>query len=251
MKIEIYIASHKKYIFPDLQEYIPIQVGKENSLSDLGIIGDNTGDNISNLNKNFCELTALYWIWKNSTADIKGLVHYRRYFECSSINKNFCEIGILDKDYIESKFNGKDFIILAKPRYMRINYRPFVTIKENYCYAHYKKDWEILKSVIHEMYPDYYLTFLKVEKSRRFSGANMMISNKEFFDKYCKWLFDILLVVADKIDLTNYDAYQARIYGFMSERLLNVFLMKNQKNVDIFYQKINNLESKRWIEKFY
>ena len=80
MKTEIYIATHKKTSFPKSDDYIPIHVGKNLSEVDLGIIGDDTQSNISYLNKSFCELTALYWIWKNSKAENVGLVHYRRYF---------------------------------------------------------------------------------------------------------------------------------------------------------------------------
>lgn len=77
MKTEIYIATHKDYSFQ--QKKIPIHVGKDLTDLNLGIIGDNTGDNISSLNPNFCELTALYWMWKNSSADYLGLIHYRRF----------------------------------------------------------------------------------------------------------------------------------------------------------------------------
>lgn len=80
MRTEIYIATHKPFQFPEKQEYIPIQVGKVNSDIDLKITSDDTGENISELNESFCELTALYWMWKNSDADILGLCHYRRYF---------------------------------------------------------------------------------------------------------------------------------------------------------------------------
>ena len=60
MKIEIYIATHKAYEFPQIDSYIPIHVGKEKAKVDLGILGDNIGENISTLNPSFCELTALY-----------------------------------------------------------------------------------------------------------------------------------------------------------------------------------------------
>ena len=85
MKTEIYIATHKDYNFPQIAGYIPIHVGKDLTDLNLGIIGDNTGDNISSLNPNFCELTALYWMWKNSSADYLGLIHYRRFFSIDGV----------------------------------------------------------------------------------------------------------------------------------------------------------------------
>ena len=78
-KIEIYIAIHKKAKVLERECYIPLHVGAEGK-EDLGFTRDNTGDNISCKNLNYCELTGLYWIWKHSKADIVGLVHYRRYF---------------------------------------------------------------------------------------------------------------------------------------------------------------------------
>lgn len=59
--------------------YLPVQVGAEGK-TDLGYTRDNTGENISSKNPSFCELTGLYWAWKNLDADYIGLVHYRRHF---------------------------------------------------------------------------------------------------------------------------------------------------------------------------
>ena len=73
------MAAHKLYWMPSDSVYMPIHVGREGK-ADLGYVGDNTGDNISAKNPNYCELTALYWAWKNLEADYVGLVHYRRYF---------------------------------------------------------------------------------------------------------------------------------------------------------------------------
>ena len=62
--------------------YMPLQVGKALSDVDLGVQGDDEGDNISTKNPNYCELTGLYWAWKNlKDADYIGLAHYRRYFD--------------------------------------------------------------------------------------------------------------------------------------------------------------------------
>ena len=79
MNIKILVAAHKKYRMPEDKIYFPVQVGsygKEN----IGFARDDEGDNISQKNPYFCELTGLYWIWKNVDADYYGLVHYRRYF---------------------------------------------------------------------------------------------------------------------------------------------------------------------------
>ena len=77
--IKIIIASHKKYQTAEEEMYVPIQVGAEVKEKIEGYIQDNTGDNISTKNPYYCELTGLYWAWKNLDADYIGLVHYRRY----------------------------------------------------------------------------------------------------------------------------------------------------------------------------
>jgi len=83
--IKIIVASHKKYQMPEDDMYLPLHVGAEGK-EKLGYQGDNTGDNISIKNPYFCELTGLYWAWKNLEADYIGLVHYRRYFSIKKLS---------------------------------------------------------------------------------------------------------------------------------------------------------------------
>ena len=84
--IKVIIATHKKYRMPEDKLYLPLHVGAEGKTDeegnplDLGYQKDNTGENISELNPSFCELTGLYWAWKNLDADYVGLAHYRRHF---------------------------------------------------------------------------------------------------------------------------------------------------------------------------
>ena len=78
MKIKVIIAAHKQYLMPDKDCYLPVQVGSALHKA-VGYTPDNTGDNISEKNPYYCELTGLYWAWKNLPADVLGLVHYRRY----------------------------------------------------------------------------------------------------------------------------------------------------------------------------
>ena len=77
--IKIIIATHKEYFMPLDDVYLPVHVGKEGK-ADIGYQGDNEGENISIKNPYFCELTGLYWAWKNLPNDYLGLIHYRRFF---------------------------------------------------------------------------------------------------------------------------------------------------------------------------
>lgn len=69
MNIKIIVAAHKPYRMPDDPMYLPLHVGHVGK-SDLGWQGDDSGDNISHKNTNYCELTGLYWAWKNLDADV-------------------------------------------------------------------------------------------------------------------------------------------------------------------------------------
>ena len=79
MATKIIIAAHKQYRMPDDPVYVPVQVGAacnkdaDGNPVDLGFLKDNSGDNISAKNPHFCELTGLYWAWKNLEADHLGL----------------------------------------------------------------------------------------------------------------------------------------------------------------------------------
>lgn len=82
--VRILVCTHKEGPVRDDDIYMPVQVGKSASTIDLGCQGDDVGDNISGKNKTYCELTGLYWAWKNlKDVDYIGLCHYRRYFDLS------------------------------------------------------------------------------------------------------------------------------------------------------------------------
>lgn len=248
MKTEFYIATHKNYEFPKFEEYIPIQVGRKISKSKLEMIGDDTGDNISNLNSNFCELTALYWIWKNSTADIIGLVHYRRHFVTNGESNYKNYRLLLEKDIIKMNFK-KNTIVVPSKGFLRQGLK-FSNVEQLYRNDHISSDWSLLKNIISIKYPEYLTSFQEIEKSYRISLFNMMICHKEFLDKYCHWLFDILFELQQSHDISKYDTYQSRVYGFLSERLLNVFINKHKDDLDIQYIRAANIEDNTTYTKF-
>ena len=81
MDIKILVASHKKAEMPEDSMYLPVHVGRALYPDrEFGYQSDAEGDNISIKNPYYCELTALYWAWKNLKADYVGLAHYRRHF---------------------------------------------------------------------------------------------------------------------------------------------------------------------------
>ena len=112
--IKIIIATHKKYKMPEDGMYIPLHVGAALSTEDFGFEKDNTGENISELNKGFCELTGLYWAWKNLDTDYIGLAHYRRHF---SKNKKAGFEGILTCEEIKEYLGQKKVFVPKKRKY--------------------------------------------------------------------------------------------------------------------------------------
>lgn len=219
-RIKIYIAAHKKAEFPKNEIYIPLHVGAEGK-EDLGYLKDNTGDNISEKNPNYCELTGTYWIWKNDNSDIVGLTHYRRYFFKKWYTNKLK--NVIDEKDINSILEKYDIITPKKNKLIKYN------IKEFYCKYHKENDLNECRNIIEEIYPEYIKSFDEVMKERKFYICNMFISSKRIFNEYYEWLFNILFELEKRIDISDYNDYNKRIYGFLSERLFNVWLNKNNK----------------------
>ena len=226
-KLRIYIASHKKFDVPNFDEYSPISVGTIlRNGDDFGYISDAEGNNISEKNQSFCELTALYWIWKNVKVEIVGLVHYRRYFSKFMACED--EKYFLRKGEILHILDTYDLILPRKIKWK--NY----TVAGGYDHgAGFKKDLKVIRDIINRRHSEYLDTFDDVCNGHSASYCNMFIMNKSLADKYCEWLFDILFEAESIIDITNYDTSEKRIFGYLSEILLNVWVKNN--NLRIYY----------------
>ena len=223
--ITIYTVTHKPVDLSALKLdpcYQLIRVGPyaKDETSDLA--ADNTGDNISEKNPNYCELTAHYWMWKNDRSDIIGLCHYRRYFTESSLSEDTSHI--LSQKTIEETLQKYDIILPYRPVARR-------TVKQIYLDFGFEKDLDNLRAVISEKYPDFVADYDTVMNQHSNYPANMLICSKKLFDAYSAWLFDILFEVEKRTDLTGYTPQQARIYGFMSERLLEVWVRHKQLRI--------------------
>ena len=226
--VKILVCTHKEVSMPQHEYFFPIQAGTAIAPKALPYTHDNTGDNISEKNRNYCELTAHYWAWKNlKEVDIVGLNHYRRFFDFErrwkkfSPDRSFAETQrylqhpyqFPDLEVILSKYD----IILSKTRN-----QPY-DLTTQYCVFHLINDWNILREVIQDLSPEYIPAFEKtMDHSNAMSYYNMFITSWEHFNGYSEWLFRILFEMEKRIHVSAYPD-QARIYGYLSERLINVY----------------------------
>ncbi len=222
MNSKILVATHKQYRFPKNDLYQPIAVGRSLSKNDFSYLSDANGENISYKNKNYSELTALYWAWKNhyfKESDYCGLVHYRRYFKG---NMPFDEFSVLSPEEIREYLHTYDVILPKKRNYY------IESVRSHYENAHYKKDLDMLESIIRKVTPEYSDAFKVVMGSTKLHLYNMFVMKSKDFNSYMEWLFTLMTILEEKIDISDYDEYQARVFGFLSERLFNVWLVKNR-----------------------
>lgn len=243
MNIKLIVATHKDFCMPEDTMYLPLHVGKAGSSLSLPFPGDNTGLHISEKNPHYCELTALYWAWKNLSADYIGLVHYRRYFAIKRPGW-FCKDKfpyILKSTEVESLLNECSMILPKKRNYViETNYSQFI-------HAHPKESIEKTKEIIATLYPSYLPSFEQVMKRTTAHRFNMFIMEQKQFHDYCEWLFHILFTLEKQLDISSYNSYNQRIFGFISERLLDVYVEANQlsyKELPVLF-----MEKEHWVKK--
>ena len=219
--MKIYIITHKKVNKYGNDNYQLLHVGASLTQDRFGddYLLDSNGDNISDKNKSFCELTGLYWMWKNTNDNIIGLEHYRRYLV--EPNQKKLPVSEATVKSILSKYD----IILPE-----ITKQPN-SVEYGWSLTHHAKDMMILRDVIADKYPDYLPDFDSVMSAHQLYICNMMICKKELCNQYCDWLFDNLFEVEKRVDISNYDTMQKRLFGFLSERLLNVWVLHNHLKI--------------------
>lgn len=242
LDIKVMVAAHKPYWMPEDDVYLPVQVGasgKESISAEWQ--RDDEGENISSLNPYYCELTALYWAWKNLKADYIGLCHYRRYFgrvalHCSLEKKRSNILSRLD---YENLLQQADVIVPKKRNYY------IETAYGQYAHAHSASDLEDIKGIIARRCPAYMPAWEKVMGSRRVHIYNMFVMSRRNFCDYCEWLFPIIDEFASHFDLA--DPYAARLFGFPAERLFNVWLEK--QGLRTAQVPVVMLEPVNWLKK--
>ncbi len=215
MRTRIYTMTHKRFLEPeDNTLYIPLHVGRALG-GDLGYIGDDTGEHISQWNDRYGELTGVYWVWKNDKdSDLIGICHYRRFFVDQDRN-------LLRRTDYERLLSSYDVIV-----------SPGMTADQPYLQyygeAHNIEDLYAVGRAVKSLYPDDYPLFEQVIGQPKYYYGNLMVTGRELFMDYADWLFSILREAEQEIDVSTYDLYNRRVFGFLSEQLLLLWITKNR-----------------------
>lgn len=242
MKASIYVGYHAPVdmLSDDIFKYIYCGSainGEENYIK--GTLRDDTGDNISYLNKRFCECTALYWMWKNDIdSDYIGFMHYRRHLNFSNYKYDENKYCLIDCDIIshayENKFgleegaikkclSDKDIILPKKFNSRSINYKSNIDLYKYSKFCHLR-DIDILGSIMKEEYEDLYKYFIEHNNDNFAYYTNIFIMKKEIFNEYCSFLFPLLFKLDEKININNYNYQEQRAVAFLSERIFDIYI---------------------------
>lgn len=227
-RVKIFVACHKPTDIYTDEVYIPIHVGRTNSqfkdeMADM--IGDDTGDNISEKNPYYSEITAQYWAWKNyHDSEYIGFCHYRRYFYEQITNDN-----------IDNFFSNGVEVLLVGPCYRRYNRWNF--LKTYVC----SEDLAIMQKVIMKLYPEYYKTMSQYGFDFIDYPLNMFVCKRDLFDKYAEWVFSILFECEKYVKPSPYSR-QRRLYGYLAEFLMPLYFIHNGYKIKaLHYKRIDNV----------
>lgn len=203
----------------ELPEWIyPISVGAYASKGNLIAIRDDQGDHISEKNGNYCELTALYWMWKNKlkqgeNIDYYGLFHYRR---------------ILDMDTDDlSRLKENDIDVVL----------PYPTVHEPDIFEHHTRylkesDWQAMVRALEELHPEYAKAFPEALSQPYFYNYNILIAKRSVLETYCAWLFPILELV-EEYSRPKGKERSDRYIGYLGENLLTLYFMYHSQEMNI------------------
>lgn len=241
MKLIMMVAAHKPYWMPGDGAYLPLYVGAAGKETPIpGWQRDDEGEHISRKNPTYCELTGHYWLWKNAQADAYGLCHYRRHF-AKGLPFGSKRQQVLGGAALEKRLRGCD-VLVPKKRcyYIETNY-------SQYAHAHHAADLDTTRQILSEMCPEYLPHWDRSMAARSGHRFNMFVMRKEHFYSYSAWLFGILEALEARLDLSGYSDYDRRVFGFVAERLLDVWLAG--QGLKVRECRVVHLESQHWFKK--
>lgn len=243
--VKILVSCHKPFPIPDSDIYLPVHVGSTNAAAAIpGMQPDDEGENISDRNFTFCELSAQYWAWKNLDADYVGQCHYRRYFcfgDAAGERDDHAQIvvphlsdetahalSLDDGVLISREVQGADITTahwwdvrgVKTPRGASRNVAEHMTSYGLYSYD----DLEVLKQIVRERQPEYLEDLESYLEGNQYLGYNCFVMRRAAFEELCSFEFDVLLEFDRRKDYGGLTRNQRRICGYLGEVLYSVFI---------------------------
>lgn len=228
----MYVVTHKKlheFFVQNLPPYYKIIHAGRAGSEDLGFLGDDTGDNISDLNPYINEITALYWMWKNTSHTIIGLNHYRRFFVSNPNGGDIYE-KILTEDAAKKILEDYDIGVWHYDFDLPLGLSRMMNGRENF-----EISVQIIRKYLLRLYPDYIEAFEFTLSTDVYFACNMFFARRYVMDAYCSWLFSFFIDATEEIietcHLKEEVGNHKRLAGYFCEMMLNVWLVKNRLRV--------------------
>ena len=244
--IQLFSAYYKPFpLLPKVDYVTPVQAGAAIAPIKLAMQGDDTGDNMSKLNAFYSELTVAYWVIKNADrtkSDAWGLCHYRRYFIEDKyrlfVKKRSRYYYRTSQKILDSILTPKLYttlqelllhhdVIVQRPVWAMKEKGIVYTFKDAYTEAHFKEDYDAMMEVVVEKFPGFAKSIDNYGQLTKMCYNNMMIARWSVWDDYLHFLFTVLNKVQPRINMHK-EGYQSRVFGFLAERLHNLFIYHHQ-----------------------
>ncbi len=236
---KILVATTKPYWMPDDGIYLPVRVGAalEGGAWELPphFARDDAGENISGRNPRYCELTALYWGWKNLDCEYLGLAHYRRHFRGAGPRRTMTAAEL-------DAALEKAPVLVTRPRDYRIE-----TVESHYAHTFDGAHFDAMRATLAERQPEFADAFERVLSGTRLHICNMAVMRRDVLDEYCTWLFDVLFSCEERIDFSGMTPFEERVMGRLAERLLDTWLLAT--NTPFTECAAVSLEKTNWAKK--
>ncbi len=251
--IKIGVACHKPSVLPKNSLFMPIQVGAAKAFRRMeGMEHDDIGDNISDKNSSYCELTAQYWLWKNQEADYYGLCHYRRFLcfadvKDAKLNERYMIDAYAIDDYNLKRFGleneeemrkviEENDLVVGRLQKVENLYTPRGNKKTalGHWLAHDRalinvKNLDKMLEILEEVSPEVGKDAREYLDGTEFLGFNCFVMKKEFFDEVCTIEFEVLKKLEQYVDASNYCQQLSRVYGFMGEIICSSYIYHLEK----------------------
>ena len=266
MNTKIFVAYHAPAQCLNSDIFTPVHVGSvlktstkdgfmdQNSVEwmEKHCIRDDVGENISHLNRRYCELTAIYWVWKNiekyKESDYIGFMHYRRHLRFNNENVPTDKYGLIHYDKIDGQYIKENSLFRKDIENLIRDYDVVVAEKwdvrnvgSKNLLDHYKssspylkiKDYNCALGILKQQHPEYKDAIESFNNDYFGYFTNIFIMKKDVFIEYCNWLFPILNEFDLKSDVSLYNLQEYRVDGYISEWLFGIWLKYNENKMKI------------------